>query len=159
MAIDRDVHPFSAQNPRIAADLLQKLADGQLDGAWLNLEPGISPEIAARFERTPLGRVFSGRGPALASATFTATDSGVSLGIEHGRGPDAVQQLADVGVAVPDGWSTVQDHAKRGLVFDSPAELGADDAQASLEFVMAAVDALSPVDYSDEWFVAVIRRR
>jgi len=156
MAIEREVTAFSARKPRTAVELVDQLAGGDLGRSWLNIEPGVTPEVAARFEQSPLGRAFSGRGPGLASVTITCADAVVSVGIEHGRGPKAVEFLAERGVVVPPEWTVLSDHAKSGLVFAAPDPI---DGRALVDFSVDAVRALSPSEFSDEWFIAVVGRR
>ena len=155
MAIDREINPFLRHEPHPAVDLVDQLRQDSLDGGWLNLEPGITPEVAAAHERTPLGRMFSGRGPAIPSITITRSDSALSVGIEHGSGPHAIEQLKDVGLLLPDGWTTVQDHARRGLVFSAGPTVHSLNV---VQFSTDVVHALTKVPIYEEWFIAVVRR-
>ncbi len=41
----------------------------------------------------------------------------------HPTGGKAVARLAEAGVAVPDGWVVRQDHARRGLLVQTPVEV------------------------------------
>ncbi len=88
-----------------------------------------------------------------------------SVGLSHPAGRFAVRQLRDLGVAVPDGWRVVVDHARRGLVLSVPDAVtpgGPPDAAAAVDVVLpwllAAGAALGPDQMTGRWRAEVHRR-
>ena len=76
-------------------------------------------------QRSAMSAWLSGRGPALAMATWVPGTvlprrRLAQIGIEHGTGPDALTRLRSVGIVLPDAWLRRQDHARNGLVVDLP---------------------------------------
>lgn len=161
MAVQRDTISFEASELGPVADAMRELtARGDGEG-WINIGPELSDVEAARVpQRSVLGAWFSGRGPALAMATWApATRLGrakpAQLGIEHGSGPDALARLREHGLALPAGWLRRQDHAKHGLVIDLP-----DDAapEAILVWAIAAVELLQTADLAPRRWIAAVHR-
>ncbi len=104
---------------------LEARGDG---GGWINLSPVLSEEEERRVpQRSLLGAWFSGRGPAVAMATWTPSTAigrrprPAQIGLAHGTGPNALARLDEVGAGLPPGWVKRQDHAKHGIVAEVPA--------------------------------------
>jgi hypothetical protein len=79
-----------------------------------------------------------------------------SVGLEHPAGRFAVRQLRDGGLALPDRWSVVTDHARRGLVLSAPPAGPSDDERRDdlrqiVEWLVAAAAILAPEQVSGRW--------
>jgi hypothetical protein len=126
---------------------------------WINLAPDLGGEADDGQPPSRGGGWFSGRGPSVPHATWVAgrtTRRGrtepARLGIEHGRGPRALAQLAAAGHPLPSDWRVRQDHPKRGLVVELPAD--AAPAQVAAWLVGAAA-VLSEAPTGDVWLAEV----
>ena len=140
-----------------AMQILAARGDGL---GWINIGPGLRDD---QIERLPvpsaLGRWFSGRGPAVPMATWTpprgdAAGSQLTVGVEHGAGPKALDRLRDAGAPLPPGWRKVQDHAKHGIVVHPRPGASHDDV---LEWLLSACWALCPIEIEDHWLAEVHR--
>ena len=86
-----------------------------------------------------------------------------SVGLEHPAGRFAVRQLRDGGLAVPDRWKVVTDHARRGLVLSVPASGSsvddrAGDLTAIIDWLVAASAILAPDQVTGRWQAEVHTR-
>jgi hypothetical protein len=119
---------------------------------WLNLTPGLDVDVPPP-ERTALGQLFGSRGPTVPLATWTPAQKRqpATAGIEHGEGPKAADALARLGVPVPEGWRTVQDHPKRGLVVAMPTPATPDQHDDVLAWLLRATGALCAWPRTGEW--------
>ena len=160
MAVDTTQVLFT---PDDLGEVLQHMRelDERGDGkGWMNLQPWVDAEDAP--PNSPLGRMFSARGPAIPMCTWvpgrqrTRRAVPATLGLSHMTGRFAVKRLAERGVDVPSGWALKQDHNRRGLVFDLPKDALVEDI---LDFMIAASTALSGVLITDRWIAdAVVQR-
>ncbi len=136
---------------------MDELSDGS---GWLTFDPAFDDRFPPP-QQTTLGRLLSGRGPAIPRATWVPADTGgrrrepVSVGILHGTGAKAVERLAGKDVVVPDRWRVVADHAKRGLVLWVPIDIAHSEV---LAWTYTAARALTRVPLVDQWRVAIHRR-
>jgi hypothetical protein len=127
---------------------------------WVNLQPGIAPEDAPRADAGLFG-LFSGRGPVVPVATWTAPaprrrgpPEPEQVGIQHPAGGRAAGLLADAGLGVPAGWRVVQDHPRRGLVVAVPPGTAHDEV---LDWLLRATAHLSAVPVTGRWRATVHR--
>lgn len=164
MTRSTEVVEFFRSAPDGLVGVLQDLASGH-DG-WVNLQAAVREDEDpagpdARPVRAGVFSLVSGRGPAVPVCTWVPgapTRHGHepdSLGIQHGAGPHATEQLVEAGVTFPSGWRRLSDHPKRGLVFELPA--GTDPA-AVLQWLFAASDVLAQGPLPDLWVAAIHRR-
>lgn len=127
----------------------------QMGGGWINLAPDLGDD------RPPsrAGGWFSARGPEAPHATLMAgrvrrngrTDP-AQLGIEHASGTKAAQRLREGGLEPPTGAVVRQDHPKRGLVVEVPA----DSPPAGLvAWLLEASTRLSRVPIGDNWLAEI----
>jgi hypothetical protein len=122
--------------------VMEELADGS---GWLTLDPAFDDRFPPP-QQTTLGRLLSGRGPAVPRATWVPaeldrrTPEPVSVGILHGTGPKSAERLDDKDVAVPERWVPI----------DVPH-------LEVLQWVCAATPALTRVPLLEQWRVAVHR--
>lgn len=120
---------------------------------WVNLSPGLDVDVPPP-PRTPLAGLFSARGPAVPLGTWNASSGErdpATVGIQHGQGPRALDQLAEVGITLPDDWRRLQDHSKRGLVCAVPPSTDRAALDRALDWLLQATGALCPVRRTGEW--------
>ncbi len=127
---------------------------------WINVGPALRDDQIDRLPSpTVLGRWFSGRGPAVPMATWTPPTEAPggalpTVGVEHGVGPKALDQLRDAGTPLPAGWRKVQDHAKNGIVAHPSSQASHTDV---LGWLLSVCWALCPIDIEDHWLAEVHR--
>lgn len=125
-------------------------ADGS--GQWLTISPWVDPEHLPVV--SVLRRLFSARASKVPEVTWVPATAKqpAHLGVLHGTGPHAVQRLVDAGVELPEGWSAIQDHSKRGLLFEIVAD---ESAVTILEFGLECAQVLAEVPTDDRWIAQV----
>jgi len=150
---------FHRDRPGPVAEAMGRLS-ARGDGAgWINLHPVLSDEEHARLpDRSGMAAWFSGRGPAVAMATWLPAAPGprprpAQIGLEHGTGPKALDRLAELGAPLPAGWTKRQDHAKHGVVAELPADIA---PGAVLTWLIVAATLLrTMVEPGEEWLALV----
>jgi hypothetical protein len=142
---------LSSERAEILGEMVK--LESRVDGkTWFNLVPLVHEEDLV--SENPLVKVFSAKGPPIPKGTWVpaATRRGGlrpgSVGLEHPRGRYAVRQLAEMGITPPDGFETKQDHARRGLIFEVSADVGAAEI---LDFLIDAARALAEVPVGERW--------
>ncbi|MEZ5247398.1 MAG: hypothetical protein R2707_20085 [Acidimicrobiales bacterium] len=157
MATTAHVIEFTRDDTSPVIARMQQLES--LGSGWINLGPGLTPEDFSTLPtQSTVGKWISGRGPAVPMATWTpASPKGrarsANIGIAHGTGPNALDRLADAGVALPSGWQKRQDHAKNGIVAALPDTV---DHAGVVDWALRAMVVLSPrVAIGDEWIAEV----
>lgn len=78
-----------------------------------------------------------------------------TIGLQHGMGQRLLLALREAGQGVPDGWKTLQDHARRGVVLQIPDDT---DPAVVLDWIMRVSEIVLPTDPTGR-FVATIHRR
>ncbi len=152
---------FDLADVAAVVDELSKLLSERA-GGWVNLGPDLDEEVAAALSPSPVGRLFSARGPAVPLATILAADhsrrrsSPGSVGLEHHGGPKAAQRLARAGIEAPEGLIKRQDHSRRGLVYEFTV---APDGAALLEFIVDAARELTAFELGASWVAGFHRPR
>ncbi len=148
----------------VRADVVARmaaLADG-LDG-WVTFEP-LFEEDALPPVRASWLDIFSGRGPALPDASWVPGErrgdkvTPLSIGLRHPSGGRARAKLEEAGLPLPDGWRQVQDHPKRGIVLEARPGT-TPDPDATLEWMLAALQALTPMPLTGLWRATFYPRR
>lgn len=148
---------FEPGAAREVVDAMASLADGS---GWLTLDPAIDEEHPPP-EPSLLGRLVSGRGPAVPRATWVPAEMDrrrpepVSVGILHGTGAGAAVRLAEKDIGVPDRWRVAADHSKRGLVIWVPIDIAHDRV---LSWLLTATPALTRIPLTGRWRAAIHRR-
>jgi hypothetical protein len=133
--------------------IVDRMVEMARSGAgWINFSPGLDVDEPPE-SGTGLGALLGGRGPTVPLATWTPArrKDPTTIGIQHGEGPRAIRLLAERGVPLPDGWRTVQDHPRRGLVVVVPAGDTAAELDGVLGWLLRAAGALCPVPRTGEW--------
>jgi hypothetical protein len=132
---------------------LRRAGDG-----WMNLLPGIDEDAVDVDPPAGLFAFFGNRAPPVSMATVLPAKpdrrhrEGMSVGLMHPTGAKARARLAEVGIAVPDGWVVRQDHVRRGLVARTPVD--ADEAEVILWCVRAGT-ALCRAEMTGRWRAVV----
>ena len=108
------------------ADSLATLREA--GSGWINLLPGIDEDAAEPEPAPGLFAFFGNRAAPVSMATVMPPKKerkgeGVTIGLMHPTGAKAVARLAEAGVPLPEGWVVRQDHARRGLLVRTPAEV------------------------------------
>jgi hypothetical protein len=121
-------------------------------GGWINFSPGLDVDEPPPA-RSPLAGLFTGRGPDVPFGTWSPAGrrDPSSVGIQHGRGPKALTQLAEMGVEMPAGWRRLSDHAKHGLVVAVPSTSDPAELDATLDWLLRATGLLCPIRRTGEW--------
>lgn len=152
MAIDNTQVIFSPDDLEEVLDRMGVIAARDDGKGWMNLQPWVKDDDAP--VSSPLGRMFTARGPAIPFATWVPAHRRGrrrvlgTLGLSHVTGRFAPARLAERGVEVPSAWVLKQDHNRRGLVF----EIDGDTTVAeTLDFMLAASTVLSGVPIRERW--------
>jgi hypothetical protein len=142
------------------APVLEAMAELSVErNGWINLQP-LTPDDADDASQGGFFGLFSGRGPEVPLCTWSPGerrrrgDQAPSIGIQHGTGPKVANRLAELGRAVPAGWSVAQDHSRRGLVLTLPQD---EPLPRVLRWLLDAGEALCPVAVTGRWIAEVFR--
>ncbi len=155
--IDIEILEFEPGAEGPVVEVMEQLADGS---GWLTLDPALDERFPPP-QQSPLGKLLSGRGPAVPRGNWVPADlhrrrpEPVSIGILHATGAKSVERLAEKDVEVPERWRVVSDHAKRGLVIWVPIDIPHVDV---LRWTCTATRALTRVPLESGWRAAVHRR-
>jgi hypothetical protein len=159
-AIVQDTITFVTDDTSEIESAMQTLS-ARGDGAgWINIGPALTDEQHRQLPAPSMvGSWFSARGPIVPMATWTpavqrARPRPVTVGIEHGVGPKALEQLREAGLPLPVGWRKIQDHAKRGVVVEVSASV---EHRVVIEWLVSACWALCGIDVDDHWSAVVNR--
>ena len=149
---------FTSADVGVIVRWMQQLEESGDGSGWVNIAPGRPGErINSPARPVPLEKWFSGRGPKVPMATWTPPAIGRkptpgAVGVEHGVGPNALDQLDKAGVSLPDGWRKLQDHAMRGIVVEPALGAGCDEV---LSWLLDACRQLCGTDIDDDWTAEV----
>jgi len=144
--------------PDVAAVAHSLAALREAGSGWINLLPGIHEDAVDPEPAAGLFAFFGNRAAPVSMATVMPAKKerrdaeGVTIGVMHPTGAKAVARLAEAGVEVPAGWVVRQDHARRGLLVQTPADASDTDI---LTWSIRAGDALSRVDMTGQWRAVV----
>jgi len=126
--------------------------------SWLNFQPWVDQDA---LPKVSLWRHwFSSKGFAVPTATWipgqVESKNGptpTEIGIQHGAGPKALNQLVDANVNWPTDWRPIQDHVRRGIVFEAPTGGSPDEA---LAFILPALGVLAQVPVDDRFVAGIL---
>jgi hypothetical protein len=139
----------------VAAELRSLRVAGS---GWINLMPGIDEEASDVHPRAGLFAFFGNNSAPVTMTTLMPPKKerrdteGLTVGIMHPTGGKAVARLAEAGVVVPDGWVVRQDHARRGLLVQTPVAVAEPDV---LEWSVRAGAALCRAEMTGRWRAVV----
>jgi hypothetical protein len=125
---------------------------------WINLMPGIDEEASDVHPRAGLFAFFGNNAAPVTMTTLMPPKKdrrdteGLTIGVMHPTGGKAVVRLAEAGVVVPGGWVVRQDHARRGLLVQTPVVVAEADV---LEWSVRAGTALCRAEMTGRWRAVV----
>jgi hypothetical protein len=139
-------------------ELLARMATVQAGGTgWINITPVIDDE----YEPPPPGPFAFLGGSTHLVPTVTWMPGGhpagrapkpTTVGLQHASGPRVAWRLRDLGMPVPEGWKVTQDHPRRGLVAEVPADA---DNRAVIGWLLRAATTVCQVEMTGRWTAAV----
>ncbi len=110
----------------VAAELTALRQGGS---GWINLMPGVDEESAPPQPAAGLFAFLGTRTPPVAMVTLMPPAAarrdleGVTVGVMHPTGGQAVARLGEAGAALPARWALLQDHTRRGLLVRTPVDV------------------------------------
>jgi len=140
------------------AELLAQMSMVQAGGTgWINIEPVIDDQhlpaepgpfafLGGSTHQVPVITWMPGRRQGDRQIKPT------TVGLQHASGPHVAWRLRDLGQPVPVGWKITQDHPRRGLVADVPADA---DNGAVVGWLLRAATSVSQVEMTGRWTAAV----
>jgi hypothetical protein len=75
-----------------------------------------------------------------------------TVGLQHASGPRVAWRLRDLGCPLPEGWRITQDHPRRGMVAQVPAEA---DRRAVIDWLLRAAALVCEVPATGRWTASV----
>ena len=157
-AISQNVISFvSSETLEVEAAMRNLSSRGDGTG-WINIGPALTDIQQGQLpEPSMLGSWFAARGPIVPMGTWTPPSSGsrprpVLIGVEHGVGPKALDQLREAGLPLPATWRKVQDNAKRGVVVEVPEIV---EHRIVVDWLVSACWSLCGIDIDDHWSAVV----
>lgn len=154
---DGAVVEFGWADPEVAVMRMDELARRR-DG-WLNVSPKVD------YEEPPpgaLAKIFGARGPMIPVGTWipgAPTRNGfepTTVGLQHGMGQRLLFALRDAGQGTPEGWKTLQDHARRGVVLQIPDDT---DPAVVLDWIMRVSEIVLASEPTGRFRATIHRRR
>ena len=133
-------------------DRLERSGDG-----WINLDPLLDLDDLPS-PPSGLTGLFSAKGPPIPRATWIARKrrrrsvEPATIGMEHGQGRKALYVLAERDHFKGDGWRTLADTPKRGLVMALPPHA---ENRMVLQWLLEAGNELSTVPLTGRWRASV----
>jgi hypothetical protein len=147
---------FTPSDVNAVADQLRTLRAA--GSGWINLMPGIDEEASDVHPRAGLFAFFGNNAAPVTMTTLMPPKKerrdteGLTVGVMHPTGGKAVTRLAEAGVHIPDGWMVRQDHARRGLLVQTPVQVAESDV---LEWSVRAGTALCRAEMTGRWRAVV----
>ena len=147
---------FTPPEEAAVADALRPLRAA--GSGWINLMPGIDEDAGDVHPRAGLFAFFGNQAAPVTMTTVMPpkkdrrASEGLTLGLMHPTGGKAVSRLAEEGVTVPEGWVVRQDHARRGLLVQTPVDVSEEDVIA---WCVRAGTALCRAEMTGQWRAVV----
>ena len=115
---------------------------------WFNIEPDVDQRSV--HTGSIFWKAFSSRGPRIPQFTWTsATDrkgnfQPSEIGLTHPTGIAVLERIQSFQINVPNGWQLIQDHPKRGIVFQLPKTY---DPEEVVVFATSVIPVVSPFEF------------
>ena len=115
---------------------------------WFNIEPDVDERSI--HTGSIFWKAFSSRGPRIPQFTWTsATDrkgnyQPSEIGLTHPTGIAVLERIKGFQINIPDEWRLIQDHPKRGIVFQLPATY---DSEEVVMFATSVIPVVSPFEF------------
>ena len=116
---------------------------------WFNIEPDVDERSI--HTGSIFWKAFSSRGPRIPQFTWTsATDrkgnyQPSEIGLTHPTGIAVLERIKSFQINIPDEWRLIQDHPKRGIVFQLPATY---DSEEVVMFATSVIPVVSPFKFA-----------
>ena len=116
---------------------------------WFNIEPDVDERSIHTV--SIFWKAFSSRGPRIPQFTWTsATDrkgnyQPSEIGLTHPTGIAVLERIKGFQINVPDEWRLIQDHPKRGIVFQLPATYVSEEV---VMFATSVIPVVSPFEFA-----------
>ena len=116
---------------------------------WFNIEPDVDQRSV--HTGSIFWKAFSSRGPRIPQFTWTsATDrkgnfQPSEIGLTHPTGIAVLDRIKSFQINVPNEWQLIQDHPKRGIVFQLPATY---DSEEVVMFATSVIPVVSPFKFA-----------
>ena len=116
---------------------------------WFNIEPDVDERSI--HTGSIFWKAFSSRGPRIPQFTWTsATDrkgnyQPSEIGLTHPTGIAVLERIKGFQINVPDEWRLIQDHPKRGIVFQLPATYVSEEV---VMFATSVIPVVSPFEFA-----------
>ena len=115
---------------------------------WFNIEPDVDERSI--HTGSIFWKAFSSRGPRIPQFTWTsATDrkgnyQPSEIGLTHPTGIAVLERIKSFQINIPDEWRLIQDHPKRGIVFQLPATYHSEEV---VMFATSGIPVVSPFEF------------
>ena len=115
---------------------------------WFNIEPDVDERSV--HTGSIFWKAFSSRGPRIPQFTWTsATDrkgnfQPSEIGLTHPTGIAVLDRIKSFQINVPNEWQLIQDHPKRGIVFQLPATYHSEEV---VMFATSVIPVVSPFEF------------
>ena len=115
---------------------------------WFNIEPDVDQRSV--HTGSIFWKAFSSRGPRIPQFTWTsATDrkgnfQPSEIGLTHPTGIAVLDRIKSFQINVPNEWQLIQDHPKRGIVFQLPETY---DPEEVVVFATSVIPVDSPFEF------------
>lgn len=160
MGVDKETMQFRSGDLSEVIDAMRDAAAS--DGTtWLNFQPWVDQEQMPKVSL--IRHLFSNRGFSVPTATWIPGQldgkkgpTPTEVGIQHGAGKQALNQLVDADVTWPTDWRPMQDHIRRGIVFEAPTGSSYDE---TLAFLLPALRVLAQVPVDDRFVAGILSGR
>ena len=116
---------------------------------WFNIEPDVDQRSV--HTGSIFWKAFSSRGPRIPQFTWTsATDrkgnfQPSEIGLTHPTGIAVLDRIKSFQINVPNEWQLIQDHPKRGIVFQLPATYVSEEV---VMFATSVIPVVSPFEFA-----------
>ena len=116
---------------------------------WFNIEPDVDERSV--HTGSIFWKAFSSRGPRIPQFTWTsATDrkgnfQPSEIGLTHPTGIAVLERIKSFQINVPNEWQLIQDHPKRGIVFQLPETY---DPEEVVVFATSVIPVVSPFEFA-----------
>jgi hypothetical protein len=114
---------------------------------WLNIEPDVDKDRI--HTGSVFWKAFSSRGPMIPQFTWTAATNRKGayqpseVGLTHPSGVSVLDRIIDFKITIPKQWQLLQDHPKRGIVFQLPELYSPDEV---ILFAISVIPVVCPFE-------------
>ena len=115
---------------------------------WFNIEPDVDQRSV--HTGSIFWKAFSSRGPRIPQFTWTSATyrkgnfQPSEIGLTHPTGIAVLDRIKSFQINVPNEWQLIQDHPKRGIVFQLPETY---DPEEVVVFATSVIPVVSPFEF------------